>query len=111
MNNDVHPYFAPFVLDAWMGWTVWCLPVTFGTQVESYSDQSVVCGQPRARVQIVHVYSPIHCVLVTPSRRCSYLQLGGPQVSSYTQIAPVGLPFEQIVLRVACVWEAAGFDR
>ena len=34
-----------------------------------------------------------------------------PQVSSYTQIAPVGLPFERVVLRVACVLEATGFDR
>ena len=32
-------------------------------------------------------------------------------VSSYTQIAPVGLPYEQIVLRVACVLEAAEFVR
>ena len=30
-----------------------------------------------------------------------------PQVSSYTQFPPVGLPFEQIVFRVARVWEAA----
>ena len=55
MNNDVHPYLAPFVLDAWMDGEVWCLPVTFVAQVELYSDQSVVCGQPRARVQTVHL--------------------------------------------------------
>ena len=33
--------------------------------------QSVVCGQPRARVQFILF------VLVTPNRRCSYLQLRG----------------------------------
>ena len=40
MYNDVHPYLAPFVLDAWMGWR------HIRTQVKWYSDQSVVCGQP-----------------------------------------------------------------
>ena len=96
-----------------IGWDgeVWCLPVTFVTQVEVYSDQSVVCGQPRVCVQIVQEYRSIHFVLVTPNRRCSNLSSEEPQVSSYTQIAPVGLPLKQIILRVACVWEAAGFDR
>ena len=61
-------------------------------QVDLYFDQSVVSGQPRARVGIVHEYSLTLFVLATPSRRCSYLrstlQLGTPQVSSYTQSAP-----------------------
>ena len=72
-------YIRTSLLSFWMlGWDeeVWCLPVTFVTQVELYSDHSVVCGQPRARVQIVHEYNTIHFVLVTPNRRCSYLQLG-----------------------------------
>ena len=72
-------YIRTSLLSFWMlGWDgkVWCLPVTFVTQVELCSDQSIVFGQPRARVQIVHEYNPIHFVLVTPNRRCSYLQLG-----------------------------------
>ena len=36
-------------------------------QVELYFDQSVVSGQPRARVRIVHEYSLILCVSETKS--------------------------------------------
>ena len=65
-------------------------------QVDLYFDQSVVSGQPRARVGIVHENNLPLFVLATPSCLCSHLrstlQLGTPQVSSYAQSAHVGLP-------------------
>ena len=61
-NNDVHPYLAPFVLDALgeMGGLVSSRHIRCADGV--VLQQIVLCGQPDE-------YSSIHFVLVTPNRR------------------------------------------
>ena len=50
-------------------------------------------------------------MIVTPNRRCSYLQLRGTSSLILHTDSPVSLAFVQVVLRVVCVLKAVGFDR
>ena len=105
MNNDVDPYLAFFVLDAWGGWRG--LVFSRHIRVRRWSCTSIkaLSLDSHELVSELSMSTASFFVLAKPSRRCSYLrstlQLGTLQVSSYTQSAPVGLPFERVVPRVA----------
>ena len=110
--NDVHLYLAPFVLNAWVGWRG--LVSSRHIRVRRWSCTPI-------KALSVDSHEPVYELSMSADSYtlCWRHQVAGvlissseePQVSSYTQIAPMCLSFKRVVLRLACVLEAVGFVR